>query len=330
MKDAHCPQPGAPVRQHAKRRGAAFVAALLLASPALAQPAPPPAGLPMPGNAAPATSAPAGAELPSGAPMASMLQNQSDNRAAPRLPLSTQPMTLDTARSNQVLGQMDRQVSDRLAGLRLGEGPLVGPDVSPYRGELEGMAEEQRQIRLLQLRQQRAELARKLWETLYDPRREEDAARTGGRGEGRQAEAARAAVSSEAVAPAAPAAPVAELPYPKVVSIEGGLGALHAVLLVPYVGEVTASLGTPLPGGRRVTRISADGVTVDDPLHGRVPLGYGDMVPLMPTTMANPAANGMPMMGMPQMAMPQAPMPQPPTPPPSSARPPANTATSAR
>lgn len=265
-------------RSVARTGAAAFAVAVLGAGTAIAQPAPGPA-LPV---ATPAYSVPQGpgVPFPSMAPAVQAQTTQADAKG-PVIPLSTQGMSMQQPRVDATLAHMDKQVDTRLDGLKVGN-PLPSPDVSGYSSELKDMAEEERQIRLLQVKQQRADLAMKLWSTTFDPRREEDAQNA----------------AKQPVIVAAPASTAdskartqnvteAIMPLPKIVSIAGqhvssGHESLTAVLLVPYVGEMSAVVGTSLPGHRQVTRITPDGVVVSDPKLGSIPLGYGDAVAMSP------------------------------------------------
>jgi hypothetical protein len=227
--------------------------------------------------------------MPQGVPFASM------DRSAKQLdpPPASMPMAVDPARVAQSMQRLQGQVDSRLDGTQLGSGNLSAPDMGPIQGELAQMAEEQRQIRILSLKQQHADVAFKLWTTLYDPRKEEDERRKAAAAAGTVTRAAAAAAApaspsaaeaAPAAAPAQPAAAVAPVPQPlpKVVSIGGTLGAYRAELLVPYVGEVDATVGTRLPAGRRVSRVGPEGVFVRDARLGEVELGFGDSVPLVP------------------------------------------------
>ncbi len=285
-----------------------------------------------PGTAAAAPGQPGGAPVGStvgGAPFPGMIQGgpgQQGAAARPPVPLSGQPMSIDDAEVRNRITRMGEQVNDRLGNLRVGSGDLAAPDLSPRRSELEERASAERQLRELELRQRQADAAMKLWATVYDPRREEDAARrAAAAAEGAaagspgtqmapgtaipiapssQAPSAAPVVTVPQLVPpqptaAAPATPApaaeraptrADLPMPKVVTIRGGgSGPLTAQILVPYVGEVAAEVGTRLPGDRRVTRITASSVIISDPDLGTIPLGFGDSVALAPPAAAQRA-----------------------------------------
>jgi type IV pilus biogenesis protein PilP len=232
----------------------------------------------------------------------------------PEVPLSTKPMAVDPAQVGDSMHRLEGQVDNRLDNTQLGSGNLAPPDMGPIQGELSAMAEEQRQIRILTLKQQHADVAFKLWSTLYDPRKEEEARR-------KAAEAVALASAPKPVAPVAVAPPVSAgpqfapvgapsvQPFPKIVSIGGTPGAYRAELLVPYVGEVDATPGTRLPAGRRVSRIGPDGVYVRDAKLGEIELGFGDSVPLLPPDAATVAAPKAPDMlrppGIPSVLAPQ-------------------------
>lgn len=313
------------LRARGLRNSAAAAAILALAAaPAVAQPSL--VALPGAPTAAPAfapppvVGAPAEAAAAAGAPFASMVRGQQGQQqrqgSGPQLPLSTEPMAIDQTQMNGALARAGQQVDDRLENLRIGSGQLTPPDTSGYRGELDEMASIQRQLRLLELKQKQANAAIQLWSTVYDPRREENAARAAV--EARQAAEAPAAAPAQqqgqAQQQARPQAEEAQpLPFPRVLSVRGTGSSLRATLLVPYTGELDASVGTVLPGERRVTRITADGVAVSDPKLGAVALGYGDSVPLMPPV---PARAAQPTMMNPSFSPPPMVFSQPPPPPP--------------
>lgn len=214
----------------------------------------------------------------------------------PEIPLSTEKMDLDQSSVDTKMRRALQQSDTRVQELVAGNGHLDSPDISAHRGDLLEMSDLQFQSRLLDARQAVADKTMKYWATVHDNKREEEA---------------RIAAAAAAVAPAAPPATIATAPAPlplgahgvsvqdgtqdksdqivpfaKVVSIIGTGDSLKAILLVPYVGEVKATIGTVLPGNRRVSRISADGVYVSDPKNGTVALGFGDSVPLLPTAVA--------------------------------------------
>ena len=265
MKDFRCSFPGSALARDSLA-SAAVAAGLLAVFAATASASPPPAA----GSGPPAMAAGAPLALPPGAVPAANAAPAADADAA--------------GSQADAYAQFKRHAEERLATLRLGP-----PDVSGYRGELDKMSEEQREIRWLQLALQRVDLAEKL-AALLDSGHLGDNAKDAKPGAKDQAQQAAAAEEKAKHAEATEAAQRPE-PFPKVVQITGASGALKAVLLVPYVGEVTAVAGTSLPAGRRVTRITTDGVFVADPKAGTVPLGYGDAVPLMPPA---PAAQQQP------------------------------------
>ena len=249
-----------------------------------------------------------------GAPFPSMaVQGQK-----PPLPLSNQPMGITTQRTGEDMQQLQQQTADRMNELRNGTG-LGTPDVSPYGSELQEMAAIQRRTRLLQAKRQEAEAAIAVYGVLYDSRREEEAARKAKEVKERQekeakekeekAEQARIAaltpppppvpvkavavpsaqqpvntqpVAAQPQAPQSAAATIQEMPLPRIVTIWGTGTSLKATLLVPYVGEISATTGTSLPGDRKVVSVSNSGVVVKDPKLGNLSLGYGDSVPAAP------------------------------------------------
>lgn len=251
-----------------------------------------------------------------------------DARARPKPPPGA-AVSLQNKKAEEDMRRLDEQVNSRLsemtignppnmergtggadtstnsAGLRPGSGNLSAPNLAPYKSELDEMSEEERQIRLLQLKQEHADLAMKLWSTLYDPREFIDGRPVPPPAPAKDkagADEDKNKKKAENEPPPAKAAPQPEnpenfgsaaLPYPKILEISGAGGKLQATLLVPYLGEMIVTKGAVLPGGRQVSRIDEQGVLVNDPKAGDVPLGYGDSVPLSPPSMPTQMANGM-------------------------------------
>lgn len=285
-------------------------------------------------------------------PFPSMAEKESGDERKLVKPPPGQNMSLQNKKIDDDMERLENQVNERMSQMRVGSnaektigadvpaagaapgsGNLSPPDMSGYRDELSEMGEEERQIRLLKLKQERASLAMRLWNTLYDPR---EFVNGGLPQESEQSKKDKSAEDKKPVAALPPpvlpmpiTAPVVEqsekqaLPYPKILEISGTGSRLQATLLVPYLGEMSVVGGTVLPGGRKVEEVSAQGVTVTDPEMGTVPLGYGDSVPLSPAT---PAARLGPMgmggqmpqgrFGPPQFQTPQFQPPMPPAMPP--------------
>jgi type IV pilus biogenesis protein PilP len=138
------------------------------------------------------------------------------------LPLSNQQMTLDPNHVDGSIKKVTDQADSRVKDLTLKPSSgLTPPDVTPYKGELEEMAEAQRQIRILELKQKQADLAVKLWNTVYDGKREELAGRTPLGGEAPSAQPSPSASSSAAAAAAnaavgSPSPNLAPAPAPSV------------------------------------------------------------------------------------------------------------------
>lgn len=236
-----------------------------------------------------------------GVPLPSLLQGNSAPAArtgGPSIPDSTQSFGIDNKRVDKTLDTMIQQADERVAKVKP-EAPasMNPPDIAPYRSDLQQMSDIQRQLRLMELKQKQAEAAMKYWSTVYDPRKEEDVIKGAPVGKDDKTDN-KPTVSGYPVGtagnpapPPMPAeAPKNDLPLPKVVSIMGGESSLKAMLLVPYVGEMQARVGTTLPGDRRVVKISSTGVNVSDPKLGVVTLGYGDSVALSPN--ATPSLSG--------------------------------------
>jgi type IV pilus biogenesis protein PilP len=190
----------------------------------------------------------------------------------------------------------------RLSEVDIGSGRLAAPDTGPLTNDLDDLKHELTVQRLLDAKIHTAELAMHLWSLVYDPAKQAALAR--------QEDNSHHSVpkpASEGEHPAMPAArPVpqasdepSEQPLPVVYEIMGAGGRpLRAKLLIPYVGEITARVGTTLPGKRNVLRIDADGVVVNDPTAGPVRLAFGQAVPLRSTVAATntpgPAPRGQP------------------------------------
>lgn len=271
-------------------RGVTAAALLMLGSaPAFAQSAP------QAGSATPPIPLAQGNPGAPGVPFPIMLKNP-PAAALPggvTVPLASQPMSMDNKQVDATLNRMDHQDNVRLGHLEVGSGVMNPPDTKGYQSELDQMAQAQREVRLLQLKQQQADLAMKLWATIYDPRRENAAAAHDAPTAKPQSSATTAPTLAASSASVTRTSMDTMLPLPKTVSItgerysaSGKIQSLHAVLLVPYTGEVDARVGTELPGNREVVAITPDGVYVADPKLGRVILGYGDSVPLSPPVMA--------------------------------------------
>ena len=252
-------------------------------------------------------------DLENGVPFPSMLRAENGSNNKFPIPPAGQPMSIRNPQITKDMNALNQEVDSRLSDLSLGDGKMSPPDLSPYADELSAMSEEERQIRLLKLKQERATLAIKLWETLYDPEREGGARKQVLIESDESSKKQAAAPPPPPPPPQAPSPPQSSfgkdfIPLPKIVEISGTSGALNATLLVPYVGEMHVKNGAGLPGGRKITSITSEGVIISDPQMGEMPLGYGDSVPLAPPTQA--ATVG------PQQRGPMMNLPQPPTPPP--------------
>lgn len=249
-----------------------------------------------------------------GAPYPSMVAPPAQTQGRPTVLLSSDPMRNNDQDMRQRLQRMSSDVETRMQGLRIGSGQLSPPSFDGRMGELQARASAERNIREFEVRQREMEAAIKLWATTYDPRREEEAARAQRE---RRAEAGttssnrvptatsptpstppritatapdvngqitRSNVPGNAATGVPPSASrTVDVPMPKIVSITGGGDtALRATLLIPYVGEAPVRIGTNLPAGRKVVRITEETVIVSDPILGEASLGFGDSVPLSP------------------------------------------------
>ena len=189
---------------------------------------------------------------------------------APSLPGPSESMAVDhnavMQKENNMISQADARVAQVINGNNKNT-------TDSNEGELKEIARIQEQIQLLDAKQALADRAVKYWATVNNSQPDKPATPT------------PAAVTT--TTPQAPtnknnsdagfASVEQQLPFPKIVSIIGG-GRLKATLLVPYVGEVEAHIGTVLPGNRQVTSITTDGVQINDPKIGSVSLGFGDSV----------------------------------------------------
>lgn len=225
-------------------------------------------------SGAPGVSSPAAMPLQGPGGMAAMPASSQAGDAATRMNLDGAP---------GYLGSLQDEAQARLAQMTQGVGPapasggagVTQAGLSPASigsataGDLEEIARNQRQIMLLTQQVQQAELAVKLWGTLYNNEhaqawREREEKETAERVKAEQERAARQALA------AAPARPAQEDPVPVVTEVQGGV----AILSSPRMGEVTVRVGSLLPGGMRVLQISTDGVQVER--NGqRIQLGFG-------------------------------------------------------
>ena len=282
---------------------------------------PPPIPLPQPVDATINPNAPIERTELQGVPFPNMVPG------TPRsTPLSNRSMGVDTNQTGKNMEQINTQTAQRLGEIKAGIGAtspsggpvsqpnisgggLQNPNLSGYASELQELAALQRSTRLLQARRQEAEAAMAVWGVLYDPRREDEAmriekdAKEAKEKEVKDKEAAERArpstqLSSVGGIPnslgvvsgpdAIEAAMKMDIPLPKIYLQFGSGKELRATLLVPYVGEVPASPGYPLPGGRVVVSVTKNGVIVRDPRMGLVTLGYGDSVPAQPPSQSQP------------------------------------------
>jgi hypothetical protein len=249
-----------------------------------------------------------------GAPYPSMVAPPAQTQGRPTVLMSSDPMRNNDQDMRQRLQRMSSDVEVRMQGLRIGSGQLSPPSFDGRMGELQARASAERNIREFEVRQREMEAAIKLWATTYDPRREEEAAKAQRE---RRAEAGTTSgnrvPTANSPSPSAPSRNTAtvpdvnrqvprsdapgntatgapsgasrslDVPMPKIVSITGGGDTgLRATLLIPYGGEVPARIGTNLPAGRKVLRITEETVIVSDPILGEASLGFGDSVPLSP------------------------------------------------
>ena len=335
--------------KHARKASllaSAAALALGMAGPALAQ-----APSPVPQPSAPRVG-PVAAPAP-GVPFSAIV-GASPTKVSP--PPSNQPMAIDGAAVDRTIQGAVAQADARVQTMDISHPPAMDlPNMAPIRGELDTLTGIQRSTRLLEAKRLQAEMAAKLWVTVFDPAKEKALADAASEARGTGSPSVPGAVASNPsnptpatpvtptptipqigpsptpigpVAPvAAPEPPAPHLPYPKVVQIIGTGSSLRATLLVPYVGEVRATVGSTLPGGRRVTKVSALEVMVSDKSDGNVVLGFGSSVPLAPPPVpvalpaSTQAGNGPIRPGAPPVFTPPPIPPVPPTPPAAFPRP---------
>lgn len=187
--------------------------------------------------------------------------------------------TLDGAEGavEKLMSEADGRLS------KLSGGALPNADVSSHQSDLDAMAAIQRDIQILQLKNQKAELATTLWKTLNDLENPEEKERASGATTSTGPDVVSVPPPPAAAAPAVTAAPKVDEPpaLPVIVSLSGVGNALRANLLVPYKGEITVRSGDVLPNGMRVVTVTSTGVVVRD---GKKTwsLGFGSEVPSAP------------------------------------------------
>lgn len=248
--------------QSSKAAFAALAASLAFSVPAMAQNAPmlPPAGMAAPTlPGAPGFNAPAAAEKPIALPQGATIGGS---------------------------GEKVRDLATQ-AGRSLEE--LIGSAVST-RGEAEigAMAERKRRVMMLEYQLEEAKLAKQLWVEL-------NGEQEGNSEEIERLHAEKASLEAELVrVQATRLAPPPSDPDPVVAEVTGAAGSYRAKILIPYAGQVMATVGSTLPNGMKVTGISKDGVNVRGPSGNKV-LTFGDSVPKTRPVKASPsaAASGM-------------------------------------
>lgn len=237
--------------------------------------------------------------------------------AAVQISASPVPETEKTGREklDDMLTGTHAAVEEKAKSLDMGVVPL--PNATPPSGsELENISALQRQIRYLQLMQQRAEAIVGLYDTVNGAKEvsaDEDTTSSGTPGNrvlptpvppqpvsqparqtlnatpGYKAANSGAFASGSSNESAGSSGittetrPAPDLP-PVVSSITGTGQDVTAIVLVPYTGEFSVKLGTVLPNGTKITKISASGVEAKDNNGKTTALSFGDSVPMVRPT----------------------------------------------
>lgn len=203
--------------------------------------------------------------------------------AAPTMPTPAGPP------NRAVDKQMDASLAEatKRLGAAMPDG-LTTADPNAIGGELDDMAARQRRIRSLKLLNMEAEELAKLNKTISSDSgmaaAGQPAQKPGMVSEQevqRRVDQARqeAAQQAKAEAEAAKKREEDNAPRPVVASIFGSSkSGREAIVLIPYVGEITVRVGSKLPEGMRVVGISEKGVEVSQKGE-RFNLGFGDSVP---------------------------------------------------
>jgi type IV pilus biogenesis protein PilP len=196
--------------------------------------------------------------------------------------------------------RMQNDARERLQGLTVrdgapnaqvapGQGPLGTAPIASA-SDLEALTGIQRNISLLEAQVKEAELAVKLWGTLYN-----NASVKEWREEEKKAKEAAAKAAAPPQVPGLPGqlnpamggAPAQIInPEPVVVEVRGRT----ATLLIPGSGQVTVREGQTLPEGR-IVKVSLSGVEIQRPT-GRSVLGWGTSFPLTPQAAPPLVGNG--------------------------------------
>jgi type IV pilus biogenesis protein PilP len=196
--------------------------------------------------------------------------------------------------------RMQNDARERLQGLTArdgapnaqvapGQGPLGTAPIASA-SDLEALTGIQRNISLLEAQVKEAELAVKLWGTLYN-----NASVKEWREEEKKAKEAAAKAAAPPQVPGLPGqlnpamggAPAQIInPEPVVVEVRGRT----ATLLIPGSGQVTVREGQTLPEGR-IVKVSLSGVEIQRPT-GRSVLGWGTSFPLTPQAAPPLVGNG--------------------------------------
>jgi type IV pilus biogenesis protein PilP len=231
-----------------------------------------PVAMPVPTAAGPA---------PAPVPAAPPSQLRPPVAAVPPMPAGTLSRAVDK--------QMDAGAAEaaRRLGASMPEG-LTPADAGAIGNELEDMAERQRRIRRLKLLNMEADELAKLNKTINSDGgmapAGQQAQKPGMVSEQevqRRVEQAKqeAAAQAKAEAEAAKKRDEDNAPRPVVASIFGSAkSGRQAIVLIPYVGELTVRVGSKLPDGMRVVEISEKGVEVSHKGE-RYHLGFGESVP---------------------------------------------------
>ncbi|WP_456717991.1 MULTISPECIES: hypothetical protein [unclassified Bradyrhizobium] len=253
--------------------------------------APPPVIAQQPAQEAmPAASAPIVSAQPVAMPVpAAPVAMPASPPAAPRPAVAPVPPMPAGPPNRAVEKQMDASVAEatKRLGAAMPDG-LTSADPGAISNELDDMAARQRRIRGLKLLNMEAEELAKLNKTINSDSgmaaAGQPAQKPGMVSEQevqRRVEQAKqeAAQQAKVEAEAAKKQQEDNAPRPVVASIFGSAkSGRQAIVLIPYVGELTVRVGSKLPDGMRVVAISEKGVEVTHKGE-RFHLGFGDSVP---------------------------------------------------
>lgn len=157
-----------------------------------------------------------------------------------------------------------------------GGGPVpVVADPAAFHRDLETLAQQQRQLRMLEQQLKLLELQKRLGEL------QGALARPEGGGERRPSEERDARGGPEERRRDVETTALVATALPRVVSVSGAGGAMRAVVLIPFLGERTVAVGDELDRWT-VDAIDERGVRVRDAAGAQRWLAFGTRVPALP------------------------------------------------